>query len=494
MASRAARLEPSHGERLRGLGDVDQMMRDRGALARRKVWPCRRPSRGRRASSRPRRSRHPDGLREGEREVGLAHGRRTDEREGRPSRHGGRPQTATASGDGTSSPVRWCADAAVIRACTNVPGSSASGRCTIRFVRVRAWVDGPRFPAPSTRTSNVPPHLRERAFERDPLLQLDQPVEALLHDLLGDLVVERGGARARPRRVLERVRAVEPRPLDHVERVGEVLLGLAGEPHDDVGRHRDVGDGRADRLEPAQVAIAPVRAPHRLEHAIRARLQREVDVLADGRRLRHGLDHVGREVVRMRRREPHPSDALDLPDLPEEFGEQRPVRRARNRDVATVRVHVLPEQGDLDDPAPGEPLHLRQDVADRARPLRAPDERHDAERAGVVASRRDRHPGSEVVVTRGRQRAGEDLGVLADVHLRSVVVRGLQQLEEMRQRVRADHDVHPRRAPLDLASVLLRQAARPRRSGAPGPCPSAASGARGCRRAGCPRSHGWRTC
>ena len=65
----------------------------------------------------------------------------------------------------------------------------------------------------------------------------------------------------------------------------------------------------ADRLEPAQVSLPAVRALHRLQHAVRPRLEREMDVLADRRRLRHRLDDVRREVVRVRRREPHAPDA-----------------------------------------------------------------------------------------------------------------------------------------------------------------------------------------
>ena len=54
---------------------------------------------------------------------------------------------------------------------------------------------------------------------------------------------------------------------DHIERVGEVLLGLAREPDDDVGRHGDVRDRVADPIEPPQVALAPVGTLHRLQDA-----------------------------------------------------------------------------------------------------------------------------------------------------------------------------------------------------------------------------------
>ena len=59
------------------------------------------------------------------------------------------PQTATASGDGTSSPVRWCGGGRRDPGVDERPGLERVGaRCTIRLVRVRACVDGPRFARP----------------------------------------------------------------------------------------------------------------------------------------------------------------------------------------------------------------------------------------------------------------------------------------------------------------------------------------------------------
>ena len=104
-------------------------------------------------------------------------------------------------------------------------------------------------------------------------------------------------------------------------------------------------------------------------------------------------------------------------------------------------------------------MDLGQDVTDRTRALGPADERNDAERARVVASGRDGDPRAEVVVTRGRQGAREDLGGFPDIHLRTVVFRGGQQIEQLRERVGAHHHVDPRSPRLDRALILLRQAA-----------------------------------
>jgi hypothetical protein len=117
-----------------------------------------------------------------------------------------------------------------------------------------------------------------------------------------------------------------------------------------------------------------------------------VDVLAHLRALGHRVDHVGGEIVRVRAREPDPPEPLDLVHGAKQLGEQRPAGCTGHGQIASERVHVLTEEGDLDHAPAGEPLHLGEHVADRARQLWAADERHDAERARVVAPDGDRDP------------------------------------------------------------------------------------------------------
>ena len=101
--------------------------------------------------------------------------------------------------------------------------------------------------------------------------------------------------------------------------------------------------------------------------------------------------HVVGEVARMRAGEAHPLQPGDVA-----AGAQQLAERERIAERAAVGVHVLAEQGDLDDAgvdqrAGSRPARRR--VGGRSRvPRRL---RHDAERAGVVAADRDRHPGAE---------------------------------------------------------------------------------------------------
>ena len=108
----------------------------------------------------------------------------------------------------------------------------------------------------------------------------------------------------------EGVRAVVPGLGAHRQRVLEVLLRLAREPHDDVGRHRQVGDGRTRRTESLQVPLRGVAASHGTQHTVAPGLQRQMQLLADLGRLRHGLDRLRPQVLGMRAGEADTPDAL----------------------------------------------------------------------------------------------------------------------------------------------------------------------------------------
>src|SRR6266542_1496913 len=126
------------------------------------------------------------------------------------------------------------------------------------LVRPGAPLDAALAPGPLHQDLDGAPLVRAVALQRDAFLHRQQPVEPLLDDLPRDLVLERGGRGSGAGRVLERVRAVEPGLLHHPERPPEVLLGLAGEPHDDVGGERDPRNGLPDPPDPGQVPLRAV--------------------------------------------------------------------------------------------------------------------------------------------------------------------------------------------------------------------------------------------
>ena len=198
--------------------------------------------------------------------------------------------------------------------------------------------------------------------EPDPFLQGEQDVEPPL--LLGDrhVVGEVRRRRPRPDRVGRGEDLVVPDRLEQRQRRFELGLGLAAEPHDDVRGDRDSGHGRADRRQALEVVLDRVLAAHPPKDGVVARLDRQVEVLADRRAVGHRRDQAVGEVPRMRRDESEPRDPEPV-DGPDEFGQVRttfkvepsagpavrvdmPEPRLR-RKVMPVRIDVLAQQGDL---------------------------------------------------------------------------------------------------------------------------------------------------
>ena len=141
-------------------------------------------------------------------------------------------------------------------------------------------------------------------------------------------------------------------------------------------------------------------------------------------------------------------------------GAQQLAERVPVAELDAVRVDVLAEQGHLQHALGHQGTHLGEDVAGAAVLLLAAQGRHDAERAGVVAAHRDRHPAGVRRLAPGRQGGREDLERLEDLHLGGGVVPGpLQQHRQRADVVGAEDHVHPGRLADDVAAVLLGQAA-----------------------------------
>ena len=290
------------------------------------------------------------------------------------------------------------------------------------------------------------------------LHDVDEPLHPLSLDVLGDLLGHVGSLGAGPRRVDEREGAVEADLLDDLERLGEVRLGLAREADDDVGAEREVRHRVAESVDERQIALARVRATHRLEDPRRAGLERQVHVLADGAALRDGRDHRRTEVLRVRAREPDPLDPLDGVTGAQKLAELRVEVR---REVTSPRVDVLPEQGDLPDAVARERLDLGEDLARAPALLPPAHRRDDAVRALRVAAHRDLHPGAEPSLTVHRKRRGERV-VRAEAAARHGVAPRLDPLPEVRDRSGAERDVDERIALEDPLALRLRVAAADR--------------------------------
>src|SRR5919204_1027340 len=161
-------------------------------------------------------------------------------------------------------------------------------------------------------------------------------------------------------------------------------------------------------------------------------------VLAHGRALCHRLDHRPPEVLRVRAREADPLDPLDRVARAEELAELGADLR---QEIASPRVHVLPEQRDLADTLAGQPRHLGDDLAGPPADLAAADGGNDAVRALRVAAHRDLHPGLEGALAVHRQASGEAAPLEPEGAARDAEAAGADPVAKVRDRARAEGDV-----------------------------------------------------
>lgn len=195
------------------------------------------------------------------------------------------------------------------------------------------------------------------------------------------------------------MRVVVLRCRGDLQRALQVGFRLAGKADDDVGAHRQVGYRRTGLGQPLEIALGGVPAVHQRQHAVAARLQRVVQVLAHRGRGSHRGERVGSHVFRVRAGEPHAAQARNTADGTDQIGEQRAQPgvgvaglASGQLQIAAVAVDVLPEQGDFRDAVGDQRLHLGHDVVERAADLDTAHGRHDAERAVVVAADLDGDP------------------------------------------------------------------------------------------------------
>ncbi len=84
------------------------------------------------------------------------------------------------------------------------------------------------------------------------------------------MAAEVDGGGAGPLGVLEGERRIERGQLGDAQGVGEVLLGLAGEPDDDVGRDGHARDGVARLGDEVEVAARAIGALHEAKDPVRS--------------------------------------------------------------------------------------------------------------------------------------------------------------------------------------------------------------------------------
>ena len=274
------------------------------------------------------------------------------------------------------------------------------------------------------------------AFERESVLKIDYFVQTAGLHLNRDIVrvlSRRQGSGALG--VIEHERGIEADLLEEIERLAVVLLRLRAEACDYIGRYRAVGHQLADFIYTLEVPGCRVAATHLLEDAVGPGLDREVDMVADVGVTGHGLEHLVRNVLRVRGRETHAHLGAHLRDHREQPGKRSPFE--------IVGVHVLAQQGHLLIAFLGAVAGLTDDRAGVAAPLHSAGVWDYAVRTDVVAAAHDRDEGGNAVrieADGGNVRisflAREDY-----VDLGVAVGSGLKQLGQATVSIRTCHDV-----------------------------------------------------
>jgi hypothetical protein len=149
-----------------------------------------------------------------------------------------------------------------------------------------------------------------------------------------------------------------------------------------------------------KVTICGVPAMHKGKHTVASRLQRVVEVFADRRALSHGCKRFGPHVFGMWTREPHTPDAVDISNRCQQVGEEwsQPcfvvtIAAGGTLKVTSIRVYVLPEQGDLAHSIGCEAFDFGNHVIEWAGDFFTANRWNDAKCTVVIATNLDRDPG-----------------------------------------------------------------------------------------------------
>ena len=102
----------------------------------------------------------------------------------------------------------------------------------------------------------------------------------------------------------------------------EIVLGLAREADDEIGGEREIGPRGAQPLDGAQIVRARVPAVHRVEHAVRARLHRQMELRHKLRQIAMRRDQIVVHVARMAGGVAQPRDAGDFGDAAQQLAER----------------------------------------------------------------------------------------------------------------------------------------------------------------------------
>ncbi len=286
--------------------------------------------------------------------------------------------------------------------------------------------------------------------------------EPLGFNAFGDLVRAARAGRAGPLAVFEREGLGETDLAHERERCREIVVALAGKADDEIGGERDIRPRRAQAIDDAAIIVDRMAAIHRLEHAVRARLHRQMQERHQLFDIAMRLDQLVVHIARMRGRVAQP---LEPRQLGERANEPAEAPHCAIDAVAVIGVDVLAQERDLARARGDEPLGFGDHRRGGAREFGAARIGHDAEGAEFIAAFLHREE-SRDRLRRGalRQVVEFRLGREFGIEDRAAAARELR--DHFRQAViglRSEHEIDKRRARENLFAFGLRDAARNRR-------------------------------
>ena len=206
-------------------------------------------------------------------------------------------------------------------------------------------------------------------------------MEALSLRLLIDLIGKRRGARPLLRREREGPDVVELGLLEHVEKLLELIFGLAGEADHDRGAQRDAGDALAYPAHKREVVLERSGAVHVAQNARGGMLEGHVEVVADVGMRGDRVEQLVGDADRLDVHQAEPDERMLLGEDGDE------VRGGVARlELLAPPAGVLGDQRDLADAGGLEIVDLGPDVIQREAAVAPADVRDRAERAEAVAS------------------------------------------------------------------------------------------------------------
>ncbi len=196
-----------------------------------------------------------------------------------------------------------------------------------------------------------------------------------------------------------------------------------------------------------------------------------MEVFAHRGRGGHRGDRVGAQILRVRARVTNATNAIDRAHRPQELREKRPRRSTTReaarlqREITSVAVHVLAEEGDLGNPIGREPPNLVDHRRERPADFGTANGGHDAERARVVTPDLDRDPCGVADLTAGRQRRRKEHVVVGDRFVedlgdRAARARLVHESRGAVHVVRTQDDVDVGRPGPNQLAIFLGEAAR----------------------------------